>query len=85
MPGPSCASPFAWRRRRPIPHAKQERRQFLSAENIIVSAERCMKSHRVYRYFTIYIDTPGDAPAREIYGSLKYGLVHGENVPNVSL
>lgn len=69
----------------PNSSCETERRQFLSAENIIVSAERRMKSHGVYRYFTIYIDTPGDAPAREIYGSLKYGLVHSENAPNVSL
>lgn len=69
----------------PDSSCETERRQFLSAENIIVSAERCMKSRGVYRYFTIYIDTHGDAPALEIHGSLKYGLVHSENVPNVSL
>lgn len=36
-------------------------------------------------FFTIYIDTPEDAPVGEIYGSLKHGLVHSENVPNVIL
>jgi len=56
-----------------------------AVENIIVFAEHCKEPHRVYQFSTIYIDTPRDAPASKIYGSMKYGLVHSEKVLNAIL
>lgn len=67
-----------------------QRRQFFNlgntVKNIMVWAEDCSEDlHPVYQFSAIYIDTPRDAAAAEIYGDMKYGCVHSEKKPNAAL